>query len=167
MISAMAGSLAGLSLGVAVATTIKSNDNVKTGIIIAITMLGCFLSGMMGITMKYIIDKNTVTILQNKKELIEQGEQYDMPQEYKPKEIIIRNNIRRGDTQKIIEILEKIWIKKEKTQFITNCKSTAKETMIKRELLRMALLRWRFIKGYGGDRYGIIYAIHGTAKERE
>ena len=55
---AMAGSLAGLSLGIAVATTIKSNDNVKTGIIIAITMLGCFLSGMMGITMKYIIDKN-------------------------------------------------------------------------------------------------------------
>ena len=55
---AMAGSLAGLSIGVAVATTIKSNDNVKTGIIIAITMLGCFLSGMMGITMKYIIDKN-------------------------------------------------------------------------------------------------------------
>ena len=55
---AMAGSLAGLSLGVAVAITIKSNDNVKTGIIIAITMLGCFLSGMMGITMKYIIDKN-------------------------------------------------------------------------------------------------------------
>ena len=55
---AMAGSLAGLSLGVAVATTIKSNDNAKTGIIIAITMLGCFLSGMMGITMKYIIDKN-------------------------------------------------------------------------------------------------------------
>ena len=55
---AMAGSLAGLSLGVAVATTIKSNDNVKTGIIIAITMLGCFLYGMMGITMKYIIDKN-------------------------------------------------------------------------------------------------------------
>ena len=55
---AMAGSLAGLSIGVAVATTIKSNDNVKTGIIIAITMLGCYLSGMMGITMKYIIDKN-------------------------------------------------------------------------------------------------------------
>ena len=54
----MAGSLAGLSLGVAVASTIKSNDNAKTGIIITITMLGCFLSGMMGITMKYIIDKN-------------------------------------------------------------------------------------------------------------
>ena len=111
---------------------------------------------------KYIIDKNTITILQNKKELIEQGEQYDMPREYKAKEIIIGNNIRRGNTQKIIGILEKIWIKKEKTKFITNCKTTAKETMIKRELLRMALLRWRFIKGYGGDRYGIIYDRNGN-----
>lgn len=55
---AMAGSLAGLSLGVAVATIMKAGDNAKTGVIIAITMLGCFLSGMMGITMKYIVDKN-------------------------------------------------------------------------------------------------------------
>lgn len=52
------GSLAGLSLGVAIATLIKTNENAKTGILISITMLGCFLSGMMGITMKYIIDKN-------------------------------------------------------------------------------------------------------------
>lgn len=55
---AIVGSLAGLSLGVAVACLFKTNDNVKTGIVISITMLGCFLSGMMGITMKYIIDKN-------------------------------------------------------------------------------------------------------------
>ncbi len=54
----MAGSLAGLSLGVVVATTLKVSENTKTGIIIAITMLGCFLSGMMGITMKYLVDKN-------------------------------------------------------------------------------------------------------------
>ncbi|MCI5807314.1 MAG: ABC transporter permease [Firmicutes bacterium] len=58
IILAMVGSLAGLSLGTTVATTIKSNENVKTGIILSITMLGCFLSGMMGVTMKYIIDKN-------------------------------------------------------------------------------------------------------------
>lgn len=58
MLLTLAGCLAGLSLGVAVATIIKANDNFKTGIIISITMLGCFLSGMMGITMKYIIDKN-------------------------------------------------------------------------------------------------------------
>jgi len=55
---ALVGSLAGLSLGIVIASTIKSNENTKTGIIIAITMFGCFLSGMMGITMKYIIDKN-------------------------------------------------------------------------------------------------------------
>ncbi|MDE5630538.1 MAG: ABC transporter permease, partial [Bacilli bacterium] len=55
---ALVGSLAGLTMGVAVATLVKSNENTKTGILVAITMTGCFLSGMMGITMKYIIDKN-------------------------------------------------------------------------------------------------------------
>lgn len=58
VILTLTGCFAGLSLGIALATLIKSNENVKTGIIIAVTMLGCFLSGMMGITMKYIIDKN-------------------------------------------------------------------------------------------------------------
>ena len=54
----LCGCLAGLSLGIAIAVLVKSNDNVKTGIVISVTMVGCFLSGMMGITMKYIIDKN-------------------------------------------------------------------------------------------------------------
>lgn len=54
----MVGSLAGLSMGLAIGTVLKTNDNIKTGIVISATMLGCFLSGMMGITMKYIIDKN-------------------------------------------------------------------------------------------------------------
>ena len=36
---------------------LKTNENTKTGILISLTMLFCFLSGMMGITMKYIIDK--------------------------------------------------------------------------------------------------------------
>ncbi len=52
------GSLAGLSLGIFIATVFKCSENLKTGIIISITMLGCFLSGMMGVTMKYIVDKN-------------------------------------------------------------------------------------------------------------
>lgn len=54
----MAGSLAGLTLGVAISTVLKSNENTKTGILISLTMLASFLSGMMGITMKYIIDAN-------------------------------------------------------------------------------------------------------------
>lgn len=52
------GSLAGLSMGVTIGTILKTNENIKTGILISVTMLGCFLSGMMGITMKYLVDKN-------------------------------------------------------------------------------------------------------------
>lgn len=58
IITSLCGAFAGLSFGVATSTLFKTNENAKTGIIIAITMLFCFLSGMMGITMKYIIDKN-------------------------------------------------------------------------------------------------------------
>ncbi len=62
VILALTGCLAGLSLGVAIGTLFKTNENAKTGIVLAITMLGCFLSGMMGITMKYVIDKNVPII---------------------------------------------------------------------------------------------------------
>lgn len=55
---ACVGCLAGLSMGVAIASVFKANENLKTGIIISVTMLWCFLSGMMGVTMKYIVDKN-------------------------------------------------------------------------------------------------------------
>jgi len=54
----LVGSLAGLSMGTAIGTVFKASENTKTGVVIAVTMLGCFLSGMMGITMKYIVDKN-------------------------------------------------------------------------------------------------------------
>lgn len=55
---AIVGSLAGLALGICVAALCKRNEATKTGILISITMLGSFLSGMMGITMKYIVDTN-------------------------------------------------------------------------------------------------------------
>ncbi len=56
------GSLAGISMGLTIGTCLRANENTKTGILIAITMLGCFLSGMMGITMKYVVDKNVPII---------------------------------------------------------------------------------------------------------
>lgn len=62
MLLAVIGTFAGLSLGTFVGTIFKTNENTKTGILIAFTMLGCFLSGMMGITMKYIVDKNVPII---------------------------------------------------------------------------------------------------------
>ena len=54
----LVGSLAGISLGLLLGTHLKSSENTKTGIMIAITMAGCFFAGMMGVGMKYVIDKN-------------------------------------------------------------------------------------------------------------
>ena len=62
VVTSSVGSLAGMSIGVFVASMFRTNENTKTGILIATTMLGCFLSGMMGITMKYVIDSNVPVI---------------------------------------------------------------------------------------------------------
>lgn len=59
---AMIGNFAGLTLGTFVGTLFKTNENAKTGILIALTMFWCYLSGMMGITMKYVVDKNVPII---------------------------------------------------------------------------------------------------------
>ena len=58
IVLALVGSMAGLTFGIAICCIFKSNENIKIGIIISVTMFGCFLSGMMGITMKYMVDKN-------------------------------------------------------------------------------------------------------------
>ncbi len=58
LLTSAVGSFSGLSLGVFVASTFKKNENTKIGIMISLSMLGSFFSGMMGITMKFIIDKN-------------------------------------------------------------------------------------------------------------
>lgn len=50
------GLFAGQMLGMVVSVLIKANENTKTGVLVALSMLGSFLSGMMGITMKYVID---------------------------------------------------------------------------------------------------------------
>ena len=55
---AFTGCVAGISLGLFIGIVLKTNENAKSGILIAITMFLSFLSGMMGITMKYVIDKN-------------------------------------------------------------------------------------------------------------
>lgn len=52
------GCLAGLAFSIMVTTVFKKSENTKTGIILAFTMAGSVLAGMMGITMKYMIDKN-------------------------------------------------------------------------------------------------------------
>lgn len=53
----LVGALSGLSVGVFI-STLKVGENAKTGILIGSTMIMSFFSGMYGITMKYVIDKN-------------------------------------------------------------------------------------------------------------
>lgn len=59
---AIIGSLAGLSTGLSIGILSKNSENTKTGMLIGFTMLGCYFAGMMGISMKNIIDKNVPLI---------------------------------------------------------------------------------------------------------
>ncbi len=59
---AIMGSLAGQALGVTIGSIFKVNEASKVGILISIIMTYSFLSGMMGVTMKYVIDKNIPVI---------------------------------------------------------------------------------------------------------
>ena len=52
------GSLTGSAFGLVTGSMTFKNENARTGIVTAVTMLGCFFAGMMGVTMKYMIDKN-------------------------------------------------------------------------------------------------------------
>lgn len=51
------GSLAGLAMGIFLASVINANEELKTGIIISVTMAGSFLSGMMSPQIKFYVDR--------------------------------------------------------------------------------------------------------------
>lgn len=52
------GCLTGVSLGTMVSALVKKNEGTKVGILIAVSMTGCFLAGMQYANMKYIVQKN-------------------------------------------------------------------------------------------------------------
>lgn len=52
------GSLAGISLGTSIGTLIKATSEVKTNIITFFFLFCCFLAGMMGPAIKYLVDTN-------------------------------------------------------------------------------------------------------------
>ena len=56
---AMVGTLAGNALGILVASLFKCSYDAKIGIIIAVTMFLSVLAGMMGITLKYVVDTHS------------------------------------------------------------------------------------------------------------
>lgn len=68
------GDLAGISLGILISSLFKLSEGAKKGITISISMFLSVLSGMMGVTLKYVIDKNFKIInLINPNNLITDG----------------------------------------------------------------------------------------------
>ena len=68
------GDLAGISLGILISSVLKISEGAKVGITIATTMFLSVLSGMMGVSLKYTIDKNVPIInLINPNNLITDG----------------------------------------------------------------------------------------------
>lgn len=68
------GDLAGISMGIFIASVFRVSEQAKTGINIAISMFFSVLSGMMGVTLKYVIDKNIPIVnLINPNNLITDG----------------------------------------------------------------------------------------------
>lgn len=53
----LVGALSGLSFGVAISALVPGGENMKVGVLIAVTMLGAVLAGMMGGAMRYVVDQ--------------------------------------------------------------------------------------------------------------
>ena len=81
----------------------------------------------------------------------------------KPKNIEVKiRTVKRSLTKMEVPILKKLWLRKAFKTFRENCQRPAFHKILGREILRMALLRWRFIRGYGPDRYGNAYDRDGN-----
>ena len=101
---------------------------------------------------------NTITLKKEEKGInaIEKIEQ-------KPKNVEVKiRTVKRSLTKLEIPVLKKIWLRKAFKTFRENCKRPPYHLIIERELLRMYLLKWRFVNGYGPDRYGNAYDRNGN-----
>ena len=96
-------------------------------------------------------------------ETVEQGVNAVVEEEPKPKNIEVQiRTVKRSLVKMEIPLLKKIWLRKAFRTFRDNCNRPEYHKVIGRQILRMALLRWRFIKGYGPDRYGNAYDRDGN-----
>ena len=83
--------------------------------------------------------------------------------EKKPKNVEIKlRTVKRSLTKMEIPLLKKLWLRKAFRTFRENCRRPPFHLILEREFLRMAFLRWRFIRGYGPDRYGNAYDRDGN-----
>ena len=113
---------------------------------------------------KIIIKAETVEAETNTfNETVEQGVNAVIEEEPKPKNIEVQiRTVKRSLAKMEIPILKKLWLRKAFKTFRDNCNRPEYHKIIGREILRMALLKWRFIKGYGPDRYGNAYDRDGN-----
>ncbi|WP_207647343.1 ABC transporter permease [Parasporobacterium paucivorans] len=58
VLTALMGSFTGVTFGAFISSLVKKDENVKIGVIIAVSMTGSFLAGMMYGEMKYIVQQN-------------------------------------------------------------------------------------------------------------
>ena len=96
-------------------------------------------------------------------EFVDQGVNTELKEEPNSKKIEVQiRTVKRSLAKMEIPLLKKLWLKKAFRTFRDNCKRPEYHKVIGREILRMALLRWRFIKGYGPNRYGNAYDRDGN-----
>jgi len=94
----------------------------------------------------------------------------------KPKNIEVQiRTVKRSLTKMEIPLLKRLWLRKAFRTFRENCNRPLFHKILERELLRMSLLRWRFVRGYGPDRYGnaydrdgnLLYRVRGRVADSE
>lgn len=94
----------------------------------------------------------------------------------KPKNIEVQiRTVKRSLTKMEIPLLKRLWLRKAFRTFRENCNRPLFHKILEKELLRMALLRWRFVRGYGPDRYGnaydrdgnLLYRVRGKVADSE
>ena len=91
-------------------------------------------------------------------ETIDEGINTIKEEDLKPKKLEIKiRTVKRSIHEIEIHLLKKIWLRKAFKTFKQNCQPPAYHKIMTKEFLRMYLLKWRFIKDYGLDRYSNIY----------
>ena len=96
-------------------------------------------------------------------EMVDEGVNAVVKEEPKPKNIEVQiRTVKRSLVKMEVPLLKKLWLRKAFRTFKDNCARPEYHKVIGREILRMALLKWRFIKGYGPDRYGNAYDRNGN-----
>ena len=84
-------------------------------------------------------------------------------EEPKPKNIEVKlRTVKRSLYKMEIPILKRLWLRKAFRTFRENCNRPPYHLIMLTELMRMYLLKWRFKKGYGPDRYGNVYDRDGN-----